>query len=321
MAVHHFQPTIYHTAIGPHAPVLRITSGDTVITTTVDNAGRDAADQSVTPPGNPQTGPFFIADAEPGDTLAVRFDRIWPNRRLGRSSSVLAPHVVDPSYGTEMARDHPSSEWEIDPEQGMATLITPETKLGRLTLPLAPMLGCFGVAPPRGQTISSATSDTESLSATITLTMPLYQSGSVYSKLRQAKQTAAKKRFELEQARRKADEAARRTWESLTTVQARIESIRTLIVAAETALEGVKREAAVGSRTVLDVLDAEQELLDARVDLVRGQRDEMVAAFALKAAVGQLTASALKMNVNYYNPDVHYREVRGKFFGTSGSGE
>ena len=160
MAIHRFQPSVYYTALGSYEPVLRITDGDTVTTTTVDNAGRDASDQQATHGGNPQTGPFYIEDAEPGDTLAVRFDRLWPNRRVGRTSTIIAPNVVDPHYVSQMPDEYIQAEWELDLEKGTATLIKPETKLGRITLPLEPMLGCFGVAPPRGQTISTATSST-----------------------------------------------------------------------------------------------------------------------------------------------------------------
>lgn len=160
MAIHRFQPSVYYTALGSYEPVLRITDGDTVITTTVDNAGRDASDQQATQGGNPQTGPFYIENAEPGDTLAVRFDRLWPNRSVGRTSTIIASNVVDPHYVSQMPDEYIQAEWELDLEKGTATLIEPETKLGRLTLPLEPMLGCFGVAPPRGQTISTATSST-----------------------------------------------------------------------------------------------------------------------------------------------------------------
>ena len=160
MAIHQFEPSVYYTALGSYEPVLRITDGDTVTTTTVDNAGRDASDQQATHGGNPQTGPFYIEDAEPGDTLAVRFDRLWPNRRVGRTSTIIAPNVVDPHYVSQMPDEYIQAEWELDLEKGTATLIKPETKLGRITLPLEPMLGCFGVAPPRGQTISTATSST-----------------------------------------------------------------------------------------------------------------------------------------------------------------
>lgn len=157
MATHHFQSTHYHIAIGSHEPVLQIGDGDTVVTTTVDAFGKDATDTQVTPAGNPQTGPFYVAGAEPGDTLAVHLDRISPNRTIGYTSTVVASNVVDPSYVRELP-EREMAEWQIDHERGTAMLIKPKTKLGRLTIPLAPMLGCFGVAPPSGQAISTATS-------------------------------------------------------------------------------------------------------------------------------------------------------------------
>ena len=81
------------------------------------------------------------------------------------------------------------------------------------------------------------------------------------------------------------------------------------------ALEGVEREAAVGSRTILDVLDAEQELLDSRVAHVRAQREEVVATYHLLSSVGRMTARDLKLPVTLYDPRAHYKEVRGKWLG------
>jgi amidase len=157
MATHSFQPTHYHTAIGSHEPVLRIGDGDTVVTTTVDAMGKDASDTQVTSGENPQTGPFYVAGAAPGDTLLVQLDRISPNRAIGYAGSVVATNVVDPNYVRELPEGG-LAEWRVDSERGTATLIKPETKLGNFAIPLAPMLGCFGVAPPRGQAISTATS-------------------------------------------------------------------------------------------------------------------------------------------------------------------
>jgi amidase len=158
MALHRFQPDHYHVTIGPHEPVLRIADGDSVVTTTVDASGRDASGERITPGGNPQTGPIFIEGAEEGDTLVVRFDDLRPNRDRGWSGVAIAPNVVDPYYVGKLPKVESSAEWEVDRERGTATLLVPETKLGRLTLPLAPMLGCFGVAPARGEAISTATS-------------------------------------------------------------------------------------------------------------------------------------------------------------------
>src|SRR5258708_5190692 len=157
MNTHHFRPTYCHTAIGSHEPVLRIGDGDTVITTTVDAMGKDASNTAITPRGNPQTGPFYIEDAEPGDTLVVQLDRIRPNRTIGYTGSVVAANVVAPLYVRELP-ERELAEWRVDNERGTATLIKPETKLGNLTIPMAPMLGCFGVAPPLDQAISTATS-------------------------------------------------------------------------------------------------------------------------------------------------------------------
>jgi acetamidase/formamidase len=163
MATHNFSPTQYYTTIGSHEPALHINPGDRVITTTVDASGRDASGAVITPGGNPMTGPFYVEGAELGDTLVLHLDRITPNRATGWTSQMLASNVVDPTFVSELFRQPKGSAWnpaiwEIDLAAGTATLSKPETKLGRLALPLAPMLGCFGVAPARGQAISTATS-------------------------------------------------------------------------------------------------------------------------------------------------------------------
>ena len=153
MTIHTFQPTRYYTTMGSHEPVLHIAPGDTVITTTVDAAGRDAGNEQVTPRGNPMTGPFFIDGAEPGDTLVVHLEKITPNRTQGWGSAMLAPNVVDPEYVPELPwppkGERSRSYWHVDVDAGTVTLEKPETKLGRFTMPIRPMIGCFGVAPGR----------------------------------------------------------------------------------------------------------------------------------------------------------------------------
>src|SRR5262245_46276294 len=157
MSIHNFRPTHYHTAIGWHEPVLRVADGDTIVTTTVDAAGKDASDKQITERGNPMTGPFYVEGAEPGDTLVVRLDRIMPNRAMGWSSAIVASNVVDPEDARELPKWRQAT-WRVDVTNGTAKLVKPASALGELTLALAPMLGCFGVAPPRGQAISTATS-------------------------------------------------------------------------------------------------------------------------------------------------------------------
>jgi len=152
------------------------------------------------------------------------------------------------------------------------------------------------------------------------LTVPLYQQGEVFSRLREAKQDVAKQIQATDQARRDAVEDATKAWKSLLTARARVASFNTQIDANVVALEGVRREAQVGSRTVLDVLDAEQESLDSRVSHVGARRDELLAVFKLKAAMGQLTARQMKLPVAAYNPMENYQKVRGKWFGTYTNG-
>ena len=185
---------------------------------------------------------------------------------------------------------------------------------------LLPEVNIEGTASRAFDTVGQE-SRVDTYEAKVTLTVPLYQSGSVYSRLREAKQSVAEQRLRTDQARRDATERAIRVWEDVQAAQARIEAFRTEIEANEIALEGVQREAAVGSRTVLDVLDAEQELLDAKVNHVRATRDALVAIFELKVALGQMTARRLDLPVEFYDPDVHYREVRNKLFGGTSSGE
>ncbi|HSR55656.1 MAG TPA: TolC family outer membrane protein, partial [Alphaproteobacteria bacterium] len=148
------------------------------------------------------------------------------------------------------------------------------------------------------------------------LTVPLYQKGSVYSRVREARQLLAQRRQELEDARRAAVEAVASAWNALQTARAAVSSFQSEVRANEIALDGVQREALVGSRTVLDVLDAEQELLDAKVNLVRSERDELVAQFELKSAVGSLTAKELDLPVQLYDAERNYNRVRNRWFGS-----
>lgn len=152
------------------------------------------------------------------------------------------------------------------------------------------------------------------------LTVPLYQSGAEYSSIRRAKQTRSQRMLEIAAAERQVVEIVHNAWEQYRAAQASIQSNRSSVRANEIALEGVRQEAAVGSRTTLDVLDAEQELLDARVNLVRAERNEVVAAFQLAAAIGRLSARQLNLDVEYYDPSENYQDVKWKFLGFDTNG-
>lgn len=179
---------------------------------------------------------------------------------------------------------------------------------------LLPSISLSGrVSRGRDTNVKDGRSDVETISTR--LTIPLYQSGAVTSRLRQAKQIASQRRIEIIIARRNAVEEATRAWEALQTSRARVRAFKSEVDANQIALEGVKEEAAAGLRTVLDTLDAEQELLDAQVNLVTAQRDEVIAGFRLLTAVGQLTAGDLGLPVDIYEPTRHYENVRLKLWG------
>ena len=158
------------------------------------------------------------------------------------------------------------------------------------------------------------TSDTADIIASVSI--PLYQQGAVFSNVRSAKQTAGQARIQIDEARRSVIENATSAWETLVTARASIESQQAQVSSAEVALDGVQREASVGSRTVLDVLDQEQELLQARVDLVGSRRDAAVAEFQVKAAMGALNAQVLGLPVEIYDTESNYNKVKDQWWGT-----
>lgn len=162
MTTHRFHPDHYFSTLGTHPPVLRVAGGDSVETTTLDAGGFDEGRVRRHTGVNPMTGPFFVEGAEPGDALAVRLAGVRPSRRFGWSGVQLALNVVDPADARLLPPPPPfaagSGEWDIDAGAGTATLLSPQTRLGRLAIPTRPMIGCFGVAPAGGEAISTATS-------------------------------------------------------------------------------------------------------------------------------------------------------------------
>lgn len=179
---------------------------------------------------------------------------------------------------------------------------------------LLPSLALTGSAKRSLDTSASGYWATEYV-GTLSLSVPLYQGGSTYSGLRSARHQAQGLRLAFDQALRDATQQIRTAWENHAATRARIAAFETQVQASQTALEGVQKEASVGSRTVLDVLDAEQELLDARVNLVTSQRDATVATLSLLSSVGRLTAAELQLPVALYDPVGHYRDVQWKMFG------
>ena len=168
---------------------------------------------------------------------------------------------------------------------------------------------------------SSSTSEAQDASIVAELRIPIYQQGQVSSRVRAAKQQANQRRIQIEEARRQTKEDTIEAWEDLETARAQIESFEAGVRANEIALEGVRQENEVGARTILDILDAEQELLDSQVNLVRAQRDELVAGYALLSALGRLTAEELQLSVDPYDPEGAYKAVRDTWFRLHAPGE
>jgi len=152
-------------------------------------------------------------------------------------------------------------------------------------------------------------------SVTATVTVPLYQGGSEYAAVRQARQDASRLRQVVDDQRRTASAQAIQAWETLGSARATVDSVRSQIRAAEIALDGVQREAVVGSRTTLDVLNAEQELLNARVSLVRALANVVTASHSVAQAVGRLTARDLALPVPLYDQEAYYKAVRDRWAG------
>jgi outer membrane protein len=151
-----------------------------------------------------------------------------------------------------------------------------------------------------------------------TLAVPLYQGGGEYARLRQSKELLTLRRHGREDALRSAEAEIVSAWEAMQTAEAAIRAIQVQVDAAGFALEGVRHEALVGTRAVVDVLDAEQELFAAEVDLVRAERERVLAGYRLRAAIGRLRASDLTLAVEQRDPEAHYRDVSGRWFGLGG---
>lgn len=147
------------------------------------------------------------------------------------------------------------------------------------------------------------------------LSMPIYQGGAEYSAVRQQKEALGQRLLELELARRQIREAIAQAWGQFVSSKFEIKTTDIQVKAAESALNGVRKEALVGQRTTLDVLNAEQELVNARVAVVTAQRDRVVASYTLLAAAGRLSPQVLGLRAESYDPTAHYQQIRDAWVG------
>lgn len=152
-------------------------------------------------------------------------------------------------------------------------------------------------------------------SASLRLRVPLYQGGGEYASVRQNKRVVDQRRADLDAATRAVREGVTSAWQDLMTARSTMASIKQQVRAATVALEGTRLEAEVGERTVLDVLDQENDLFQAEVDLVGAMGDEVIASYQVHAAVGKLHATALKLDVDPYDLTAHYQRARSRWVG------
>ncbi|MGH6769109.1 MAG: TolC family outer membrane protein [Xanthobacteraceae bacterium] len=181
---------------------------------------------------------------------------------------------------------------------------------------LYPTLSLQGAAQKQWNSANSLV-PLESLSASVTtqLSVPIYQGGGEYATIRQAKETLGQRRLDLDTARDQVDSIVAQAWGQLQAAKAQIEATQAQVSASEIALNGVREEARVGQRTTLDVLNAQQALVNARVSLVTAQRDRVVASYNVLAASGGLSPRILGLGVSTYDPMVHYQQVRDSWYG------
>jgi outer membrane protein len=152
-------------------------------------------------------------------------------------------------------------------------------------------------------------------SAVAQLSVPIYQGGAEYSLIRQSKETLAQQRLNLETTRDQTRANTVTAWGQLVAGKAQVSSAQAQVTASEIALNGVREEAKAGQRTTLDVLNAQQALVNARVALVTAQHDRVVASYAVLNSVGRLSPQVLNLRTTTYDPSVHYQQVRDSWIG------
>jgi outer membrane protein len=212
------------------------------------------------------------------------------------------------SLGTTVHPSVMSAEYSVDAAQ-MAVKVAEAA--------LMPTLSVTGSYTKNYEVVGSLnTIENYNASVLGTLSIPIYQGGAEYSLIRQAKETLGQKRLDLDTARDTVRQSIVQSWGNLEAAKANIDATQAQVQAAEIALDGVRQEARVGQRTTLDVLNAQQELVNARVALVSAQRDRVVASYTLLASVGRLSPQVLGLRVPVYRPMVHYQQVRDAWAGT-----
>ncbi|MBI1204117.1 MAG: TolC family outer membrane protein [Rhodopseudomonas sp.] len=237
------------------------------------------------------------------EVIGLDANKLAPASTIDR----FAPTTLNNAIARALA-DHPTvaaAQYTVD----AAAL---QTKIAEGAL--YPTVNLVGTAQKNYET---SLNQLESFSASVggQMTMPLYQGGAEYSLIRQAKETQGQKQIELSVARDRARTGVMQAWAQVEAAKLSLGSTRAQVKSAEAALNGVREEARLGQRTTLDVLNAQQELVNARIAVVSAERDRVVNSYTLLAAVGGLTPQAIGLKVPVYDAKTHYNAVRDAWSG------
>jgi acetamidase/formamidase len=170
-------------------PVLRVFPGDSIQTSTLDSGGLDSKLNRRSPGGNPETGPFYVEGALPGDTLVVHLNKVRLNRDTARSGSRINFHAISPAWAVAAKYEEGfNSEWKLDRAAGVARLVGPSERMNNYTVPILPMIGCVATAPPAGQSFRAVdlgpfggNLDYNQMNEGATLLLPVFQPGALFS--------------------------------------------------------------------------------------------------------------------------------------------
>ncbi|WP_245417909.1 TolC family outer membrane protein [Cohaesibacter celericrescens] len=230
--------------------------------------------------------------------------------KAGYSVDKLFPKSLNAAISQAMAK-HPailSATYNVDVAQLSVKLAEGE---------LLPTISVTGSADRNWS--NNASNDlhgaTNSASLTGSINIPIYSGGAVHSKVRQAKETLGQRRIQLDLARDQIRANIIASWSLLQATIPQIEAAQAQVKAYRLATRGVIEEQKVGQRTLLDVLDSQEDLISARIALVQAQRARIVASFSVASAIGNLSAENLKLRVQRYDPKAHYTAVRDKWIG------
>jgi len=235
--------------------------------------------------------------------IGVEPRQLAPGRPIDR----LVPRSLDVAIGLGLA-EHPAVT------AALHALDAAELQVKITEGELYPTLGVTGAVTQRYDT-QTAGDARFTASAVARLTVPIYEGGEVYARVRQAKETVGQRRIEVDINREQIRAAVVSAWGTLEAAKAQIIAAQAQVQADEIALTGVREEARVGQRTTLDVLNAQQELHNARVNLITAQRDRVVASYSVVQAIGRLSSRSLGLNIAQYSPKTHYDQVKDLWFG------